>query len=310
MKQVIRFCLAAVLCLGTIPLKAQIVWKTDAEMGNLRGKVKEVTQYEITEQKTFHADTLAKLQRQGLKPPYYKREISSKATYDKYGYFLEETSFGPLGRREVYTYRGPGQVLERKTYNSDGTLRLVYAFSYDAEGKAKQAVRTNWQTGECVFVETFEHFPKTRTMICTHTNANVATQVQQIEKHQNGKIKRLTVSSEGKIVQDMLCNQQGDVTEALMGSRKTFIQYAPHKRINTTYQLDDAGRRTLVETSEATLDDYGNVLREEKRSADGTLLSFDERSYQYDRQGNWIRCERKNSRDYLNLTYERVITYY
>lgn len=305
-----QICVMLAMLTVTGEIKAQIIWKSNVEMNNLRGKVKEVTLYEISKQTLLHADTLAKYQQQGLKPPYYKREIRSKASYDKYGYYTEDVSFGALGRREVYTYREPGKVEEQKTYDMDGTLILVYSFTYDAEGKVKQAVRTNCMTGERVFVETFEHFPKTNTLVCTHTNTSGSTQVQQLEKHENGKLKRLAVSSDGKLIQEMICNQQGEMTEALMGSRKTFIEYAPHKRVNTTYKLDEAGRRTLMETLEATLDDYGNVLREEKRAADGTLVSLDEHSYQYDLQGNWVRCERKNSSNYLNLTYERVITYY
>lgn len=302
--------LALVLCFQYS--KAQLTGISDLETQQLRGPVKEVKEYRITEQLYLHEDTLREYQRRGIKPPYLKRELKSDTYFNRDGYITSRMEYGLLANSYTATYAGPGKPLENTYLNEDGTVRNRYTFKYDDEGKIVSAVRKS--EDNVIFMEKFSFDPVENVLTCIHLNTDGGGYTVYVKKRPNGKLEYMKFKRDGEIYQQFLFDEKGRATEyyhtTSSGAFNNVMIYQGQQRLCEEYELMSDGSKKLTSTGIDKLDKYDNMLSSERFNSEGTRISYKTIQYKYDSRGNWIYRDLESSEQFDSGIIERVITYY
>ncbi len=296
----------------TVNANAQLKGMTDLEAGHLKGKVKEVNEYDVYEQKYLHADTLAEYQRRGLKPPYMKRELRKTTTFNSDGYIDTEKEYGSFGQTIKHTYKKPGYFLKSTYFNENGEYRGDYSFFYDDKGLLTHAVKI--LDGDTIFTEIYEQKPEERIISFDHINNGVSSYKMVIEYYPCGRMKRMLNIKGGMVNQDIQLDENSLPTKVTRVDfegkvHRTAVTRGKDKNTSVVYLTDANGKESIEQRSEETLDKYGNTVTLKRMDADGNIKESEENTYSYDPQGNWTVWIRNNTKRGEERK-ERTISYY
>lgn len=313
MKKKMKAIWLLVLLTCNLTSHAQFIGISDLEMSGLRGPVKEIKEYRISEEKYLDVDTLAAYQQRGLQPPYFKRELYYDTEYDKDGYITSRMEYGGLAYPYTKTYIAPGKMQEQTFYNVDGTVKHRYTFKYDEEGNLVSAVKK--AENEIIFRETYSFNPKENMLSCIHLGADGTGHTAYVKKRPNGKLEYMKYKRNGAFYQQYFFDEQGRATEyyhtTSTGSFHEVLTQQGRRRTVAEYEILADGSEKLKTKRYDELDEYDNVLSQETFDVEGVKISYKTMTYKYDNHGNWIYLEQKGSRGYWDENIkERVITYY
>lgn len=299
------------LLLFAIPFVAyaQQTWQSDLEQEKLRGRVKELREFDMRKMTYLHADTLAKFQRQGKKPPYFERRLKYVKKYDTNGYIIYSfDSF--LERYCTKTYFKKGYIKEQVDYEKDGRELYRYVFDYNAQGELQSAVR--YSPEKTIFTETYSTSYDNGHKIVNllHTNADGKYTQTEYRLYPNGKLEYMLETRNGKFQYRFCFNEQGEETDAYVAKFDGNLRHLiTHKEGNVLVieEVQADGSKRL--STKKILNTYGDETVVTYYGVDGQVSREQALKYEYDSHQNWTRRETYEDGKQIEVR-KREIKYY
>lgn len=283
--------------------------RTDLQKQELKGRVKSIKIYTINEVKYLTVDELNEFQRQGLKPPYYKREWKQTIDFNTNGYITE--SRDPNGWDSYdNTYGQDGRLLATTSYDADGNVDNVYSFKYDSRGYITSAVRKSQD--KVYFTESYTCDDNGRLLYMNHDFLDGRIEESTFE-YVDGKISKWVESLNGEPKMTLYFDgSMAYSTDMYYWQDGTCLHRCTNyndKKLPVTVSSETASGKQYV-CIMRFFDDHDNVVKEITYNEDGSISNTKTFEYEYDAQGNWTHRIRKGYKYFDNETRDREIEYY
>ncbi len=231
--------------LGFLPL---IQAQTDAQKENLKGMVKEVTEYVVVEGEN--------------------KKLNRKAFFGSKGMLKEEQIYHPEGnRRHVYAYDEEGKLTNKQTFDPMNSLLEQWDWKYNSKG---QAVERSSQT------KTDKGMQLARVFDCKYNSKGQL----ELEKEVDSKKKpigtfKFEYSADGTL----------KILTVVVG-RVEFFYNDKKQLIETKFFTEDGeynAQKTFAYDEQGNQSEYAELQVGEEKP-----YSVEKDVYQYDGQNNWI----------------------
>ncbi len=222
--------------------------QTDAEKENLKGAVKETTEYIIVEGEG--------------------KKLNRKALFSTKGAIKEEQTYHPEGnRRHVYNYDKDGKLATKQSFDPMNVLVEQWDWKYNSKGQS---------TGRSSQTKTEKGMQLARIFECKYNNAGQLEEEKEMdskkkvigtfkfEYNENGTLKTLTVVV-GRV--DFFYNDKKQLLET------KFYTEDGEYNAQKTFAYDEQGNQS----------EYSELQVGEEKP-----YSVEKDVYQYDAQNNWI----------------------
>ena len=311
MKKVLSIMITTALAY-TVSAQNFIDKRPDKEKENLKGSVRQVTEYDIDDVDYFSTDELKQYREQGTTPPTTKKVFKKTTDYNRDG-FITKCSFNPedaLSLDYTVSYLDGNKVDKKITYEKDGSIRNTYFFEYDSNGKCIHSEKMT-PNKNVIFNEDYFYDNEGRLWRMIHTNNTGSTETFTFEYDNNNDISKMSQKTQYAENVFKLDRSVANPTEVWLSSGNAT------RHLRMTYDLDgnpflveEEVTDTWVPTIVRKFDSYGNTASETTFNTDGTTERIDTMEYEYDSYGNWTRLRRSSTVNYMNFTKEREIAYY
>lgn len=303
----------AAMC-GAPYADAQMVYPTpDTKTLELKGPVKEMTEYRISKKEFFTQEELDEYKRLGQKPPTTSRDFKASYKFDKRGFTTSSREdFIGSDRVTTMTYDAEGRKKSERI-DDDGKLHTLYTFSYDSEGMPSNARKVDGD-GKVIFTEANRVRRKGDVLIQTniHTNADGTKSEAVVEFWPNGAMKTFSTSSGTSSMTSTFdsdgtpltyeTSRKGDVRKMRM------VKDPSDSDVTLIYATEGDGPEFLM--TRTVNDENGNPVRKTDYRPDGTVNSEKAWKYTYDSHGNWTSKTTVKGASYYEKPTEREISYY
>ena len=205
-------------------------------------------------------------------------------------YYRDKVDEG-LEMKTIYTYDKFGNKIGQKTSGNSGNLQYTKKWNYNANGNAVEEIVDN-EGG----YDDYKYFMK---------YDKYGNQIEQFKQKNNGEKKlnfKKEFNSDSYIINKTTFNSDG--------SRKSMKTWNRNKMNITIEYINYKSKRGLFYRALKTIyDNNGNKKERIKYNPNGSVNIKQTYSYEFDKQGNWVkRIDYKNNKPIYLL--EREIDYY
>lgn len=309
----LSFVLAGLVCANALSFVT-----SDVASEQLKGKVKNVKQYDVRKALYFETDTLEKYKRLNMPLPEYERNLFYIAEYNENGMItcLEYRNFDKTVRKYNSGNKKNLMWSEEDRYDSNGALSRHYVQTFDAEEFPLTGLATD-EAGDTIFIETFSKtlLPDGNIKLDNfHVSAEGDIQTNYIEMTPDWIMKKLLISGMRGTKEITLDEKERPIrmTEKINDNVSDIIvEYNTDN--NKAFKVLPSGEKQLLKSVD--LDKFGNPVEEIVYDGDNNVVFINSITYTYDSNGNWtkkrkVRKGQESSPTDEEEIIEREIEYY